>query len=214
VDPVTGGEASDQLRHRLLAMAEADERLRGELLRDGSLFEGYNPRMAELHGRNGRELEAIVDLVGWPGRALAGEDGAEAAWRVLQHAIGCPELQRRCLPLLREAAARGEVPPAYPAWLEDRIAFAERRSQRYGTQFDWDSEGRMSPWTIADPDGVDARRAAVGLPPLAEQQCRIRDTVAREGERPPGDYATRQREMRAWAERSGWIGSTGRHRSR
>lgn len=186
-------------------MAEADERLREELLRDRSLFEGYNPRMAELHARHGRELAAIVEQVGWPLRALVGEDGAEAAWRVLQHAIGSPALQRGCLPLLRQAAARGEVPAAYPAWLEDRIAFSERRPQRYGTQFDWDRDGRMSAWPIDDPEGVDERRAAVGLPPVAEQQQRIREVVVLERERPPAAYARRQREIREWAGRAGWL---------
>lgn len=186
-------------------MAEADARLRDELVRDGALFEGYNSRMAELHARHARELAAMVAEVGWPGRALVGEDAAEAAWRVLQHAIGSPAVQRGCLPVLRESAERGDVPAAYPAWLEDRIAFSERRPQRYGTQFDWDRDGRMSAWPIEDPDGLPARRASVGLPPLEEQQERLRAMVARECERPPTDYDRRQREIREWAEKAGWI---------
>ena len=196
---------NEGVRGRLLAMAAADDRLRRELVRDGTLFDGYNPRMAELHDRNAAELAGIIDEFGWPGRALAGEDGAAAAWRVLQHAIGSPRLQRACLPLLREAAAGGDVPAAYPAWLEDRIAFSERRPQRYGTQFDWDAEGLMSPWPIADPDGVHRRRAEVGLPPIEEQQQRIRSLVAEECETPPPDYASRQQATREWAERVGWI---------
>jgi hypothetical protein len=193
------------LRERLLAMAAADERLRTELVRDGTLFEGYNPRMAELHDRNGAELAAIIAEVGWPGCRIAGEDGAAAAWRVLQHAIGTPALQRSCLPLLRKAAADGDVAAAYPAWLEDRIAFFERRPQQYGTQFDWDADGQMSPWPIADPEGVHRFRAAVGLPSLAEQQQQIRAVVTAQCEKPPGDYESRQREIRAWAEQVGWI---------
>jgi hypothetical protein len=189
----------------LIAMAAQDAALREELVRDGSLFEGYNARMAELHARNAAELATIVQAVGWPGRTLVGEDGAEAAWRVLQHGIGSPAVQRVCLPLLREAAARGAVPPAYPVWLEDRIAFSERRPQRYGTQFDWDRDGRMSPWLIEDVAGVDKRRAAVGLPPLEEQQQRVREMVARECERPPADYERRQRDIRGWAEQVGWL---------
>ncbi len=78
-------ETSDGLSERLIAMAEEDARLRDELLRDGSLFEGYNPRMAGLHARNAGALSAIVEEVGWPGRTLAGEKGAAAAWRMLQH---------------------------------------------------------------------------------------------------------------------------------
>jgi hypothetical protein len=195
----------EELRRRLIAMADADAELRAELVRDGSLFEGYNARMAALHARNADELATLVAEHGWPGRTLVGGEGAEAAWRVLQHAIGSPALQRACLPLLREAAARREVPAAYPAWLEDRIAFSERRPQRYGTQFDWDRDGRMSPWTIHEADGVDARRAAVGLPPLEEQQRRVRDMASREGEQPPTDYNRRQREIRDWARKAGWL---------
>ena len=91
--------SSVELRRRLIAMADADHRLREELVRDGSLFEGYNARMAELHARNAGELATIVQAVGWPGRTLIGEDGAEAAWRVLQHGIGSPPVQRAWLPL-------------------------------------------------------------------------------------------------------------------
>ena len=80
------------------------------------------------------------------------------------------------------------MPPAHPAWLEDRIAFSERRPQRYGTQFDWDRDGRMSPWLIDDVEGV-------------EQQERVREMVARECERPPADYERRQRDIRAWPSR-------------
>ncbi|HET8624943.1 MAG TPA: DUF6624 domain-containing protein [Gemmatimonadales bacterium] len=144
-----------------------------------------------------------------PGVHLAGEDGAEAAWRVLQHAIGSPALQRECLPLLEAAAARGDVPASYPALLADRIAFCERRPQRYGTQFDWDRDGHMSVWPIADPETVDQRRAVVGLPPLADAERQIREQAAREGEVRPADYEQRQREIDHWAGRVGWLATSG-----
>ena len=196
-------------RARLLALAAEDERVRRQLVHDGSLSDGYHPGMAEVHLRHAQELAAIVAEVGWPGRTLAGEDGAEAAWRVLQHAIGSPALQRECLPLLEAAAARGDVPASYPALLVDRIAFCERRPQRYGTQFDWDRDGRMSVWPIADPETVDQRRAIVGLPPLADAERQVREQAAREGEVPPSDYEQRQREMDHWAGRVGWLATSG-----
>jgi len=76
--------------------------------------------------------------------------------------------------------------------------------QRYGTQFDWDARGEMNPLPIEDPEGVDARRRAVGLPPLADKLREIRASVAREVERPPGDPARRRREVDAWARSVGW----------
>ena len=123
----------EELRRKLLAMAEEDQRVRAELAATGELFQGYAPRMAEVHARNARQLESVIAEHGWPGKSLVGDDGAHAAWLVLQHAIGNPGLQRKCLPLLRDAAARGDMEPAHPAYLEDRINFFERRPQRYGT---------------------------------------------------------------------------------
>ena len=112
------------------------------------------------------------------------------------------DVQRGCLPILREAAARGDATAAQVAYLEDRIAFFERRPQRYGTQFDWDAQGMLSPWPIEDPDGVDARREAVGLPPLADRIAQARRSA--QGSVPP-DYARRQAEMLAWSRSVGWI---------
>lgn len=195
---------NDELRERLLAMAAEDERVRAELAADGSLFQGYHPRMAEVHRRNAAELVGIIAEHGWPGKGLVGEEGAHAAWLILQHAIGDPPLQRRGLELLREAEGRGEVSAWQAALLEDRVRFFEGRPQRYGTQFDWDEEGRLSPLPVEDPAGVDERRAEVGLPPLAEDVRRKRAGVAQGSETPPRDWARRQREMEAWARSVGW----------
>ncbi len=84
--------------------------------------------------------------------------------------------------------------------LEDRIRILEGGKQRYGTAFDWDDNGAMSPQPIEDPDGVDARRAAVGLPPLAETTARHR---AGDSPRPP-DLAQRRRDYEAWLKKVGW----------
>jgi hypothetical protein len=116
----------------------------------------------------------------------------------LKHAIGQPQLQRRMLPLVHEAVAAGEVPGWHAATLEDGIAFYEGRPQRYGTMWDWDECGELRPWRIEDPDGVDRRRAAVGLPPLESQG------LAAAGESPPGDPRLRLREADEWARSVGW----------
>src|SRR3954469_8236192 len=100
------------LRAELLAMAAEDQRVRAELLREGVLFDGYHPRMAEVHTRNGDRLMEIMSTIGWPGRSLVGAAGAGAAWLVLQHSIGCPGVMRRGLALLQAAAVAGEAEPA------------------------------------------------------------------------------------------------------
>jgi hypothetical protein len=192
------------LRDELVAMAEEDQRVRAELAADGSLFDGYHPTMQAVHDKNAARLSEVVEQHGWPGRTLVGEDGARAAWLILQHAIGHPALQQRGLVLLQEAVARGEAPATEAAMLEDRIRFFEGRAQKYGTQFDWDENGELNPLPIEDEASVDERRRSVGLGPLAEDVRRRREDMARHQERPPRDWAQRQREFEGWARRVGW----------
>ncbi|HYD19193.1 MAG TPA: DUF6624 domain-containing protein, partial [Patescibacteria group bacterium] len=125
----------DDIAQRLKAMADADLRKREELVAAGVLFDGYHPEMEAVHIRNAKELELIIDAVGWPHEGIAGAEGAEAAWLIAQHAISLPAFQRRVLALLKANAS--DVPPAQIAMLEDRIRRFEGRPQLYGTQFDW-----------------------------------------------------------------------------
>jgi len=196
--------ADAALRGVLLAMAAEDEAVRAELAADGSLFDGYHPRMRAVHDRNAARLGTILDERGWPGRSLVGEDGAEAAWRAAQHAIAQPALMRRALALLWDAVARDEAPARQAAMMEDRVRTFEGRPQRYGTQFDWDEGGQMSPLPIEDEAGVEERRRAVGLEPLAGLVPRVRADVAASPEHRPGDPAARRAETEAWARSVGW----------
>ena len=127
-----------------------------------------------------------------------GDEAAEAAWLIAQHAIGLPAFQRACL----EAVKASDAPAWQAAYLEDRIRVLEGRPQLYGTQFDWDADGRMSPQPIEDPTGVDERRAAVGLPSLAEAFEKQRRATT--GEPVPADPEARRGEMEAWARSVGW----------
>lgn len=191
------------LRQELLAMAEEDLRLRAELARTGALYQGYHPAMRAVHDRHAGRLAEILADHGWPGASRVGEDGAAAAWLVAQHAIAQPGFQRQVLVALRAGARSEEVPAWQPAMLEDRIRTMEGRPQRYGTQFDWDETGQLSPLPIEDRPGVDARRRSVGLRPIAEEIRRQR-AAAGSTERPPGDWEARRQEREAWLREVGW----------
>ncbi len=80
--------------------------------------------MEDLRKRNAARLAALIDANGWPGRSRVGEDGARAAWLILQHAIGNPPLMRRGWTLLRGGANEGEVSP-----LEDPAGVDARRRE-------------------------------------------------------------------------------------
>jgi hypothetical protein len=192
------------IRRELLAMAGEDLRVRAELAADGSLFQGYHPRMQALHDGHAARLTTIMTRYGWPGEPQVGQDGAEAAWLIVQHAIAHPALQRRALTALLAAAARGEVPAAQAAMLEDRIRTFEGRPQLYGTQFDWDAAGELSPLPIEDLADLESRRRAVGLGPLEEEIQARRQAMAQSVERPPADWAARRREIETWLREVGW----------
>ncbi len=195
---------NETLRDELLEMVRRDEVVRAELAASGELFGGYEPRMARVHERNATRLGRIMESVGWPGTDLVGREGAEAAWIVLQHAIGEPDLLRQALPLLQAAAREGRASPRHAAMLEDRIRFFEGRRQRYGTQFDWDAEGSLSPGDVEDPERLEDRRLAIGLPPLAEQMEQARSRASAEGDRPPTDHEAYARARDEWAASVGW----------
>ncbi len=190
----------DELAAELCALIADDDATRARLAADGSLFRGYHPEMAAVHHANAARLRAIIATHGWPGRSLVGDEAAAAAWRIVQHAIGLPAFQRAMLPVLTAAAAAGDVDPAQVAMLDDRIRVFEGRPQRYGTQYDWDEDGAaLVPMVgVEAPDGVDARRAAVGLPPMVWRRAPAAD------EAPPPDRAARQLEAARWMREVGW----------
>ena len=194
----------DNLRQLLISLAQRDLETRERLAADGSLFDGYNAEMQAVHEENAAVLAEIIQERGWPTSAVVGEDGAEAAWLIVQHAIGLPTFQRECLRLLEKAAAIGEIPAWQPAYLIDRMLIFEGKPQVYGTSHDWDEDGIMSPRPIADPASVDERRAAVGLPSLDEETSRLRLQAKNENHSKPASYAERQRSMEDWAKSVGW----------
>jgi hypothetical protein len=197
--------SNEGLRRELIEMRDEDKRVRDELAKDGSLFEGYHLQMEAVHKRNAARLAEIIEQHGWPTISLVGEDGEEAAWLIAQHDIGEPHFQRRALVLIREAIEKDEAPRWQIAYLEDRIRSLEGRPQLYGSQFDWDENGLMSPYTpIEDEENVDERRASVGLNPLVQVIAEHRALASQSNEPRPVDVVRRRKAMDEWARSVGW----------
>ena len=115
-------------------------------------------------------MKGIIAAKGWPGKKLVGGDGAKAAWLLVQHADLDLAFQKECLALLEKAVAAGDADAIEHAYLHDRVAVAEKRPQRFGTQFN----GEQQPQPIEDEANVDARRKAIGLPSMDEYRKQMR----------------------------------------
>lgn len=192
------------LAEELERLAARDLAVRQRLIDEGKLFGHYHPEMRAVHRRNGDRLTEILDDIGaWPGHRLVGRGGSEAALLIAQHDIANPSLMRRSLDLYVAAVSQRGADPDGVAYLEDRIRAFEGRLQRYGTQLGWDDDGEFGPWPPVEfLDGVDERRAKLGLLPLVEVLS------ARESERPiqrPVDEVLDERRRgEEFARAAGW----------
>ena len=115
-------------------------------------------------------MHEIVAKYGWPGKSLVGEDGANAAWLLVQHADKDLSFQKDVLAKMEPMVKTQEVSAIDFGYLWDRVAVAEHRPQRYGTQFD----EKQEPRPIEDEAHVDERRASIGLPSMAEYREQMR----------------------------------------
>ena len=157
-------QTNKALQSELLKMGEEDQKGRASL-HEAKLppeeLKAFWEKQGEIDRRNMKRLEEIIEGHGWPGKSLVGEEAAMYAFLILQHAE--PEVLAKYFPLLKEAAAKGEANPQHAAMMEDRNLMQQGKKQIYGTQI---FNNELYP--IEDEENVDARRAAVGLPPLAE----------------------------------------------
>jgi hypothetical protein len=170
-------QVNQSLRSELLKMESDDQKYRDEVakVRATSLtadekqkrVSALMEKQARLDKRNLKRLVQIIDKYGWPGRSLVGKAASLTAFLIIQHAE--LEDQKKYFPMLKEAVRRGEANQDYAALLEDRILMREGKKQIYGSQLHFNEiTKQLELWPIEDEENVDARRASVGLEPLAE----------------------------------------------
>ena len=163
-----GPEASD--RQRLEALLALDQRplmiashpdLSGLSEADRHEVQGVmNAEVTRLSAENVQALLAMVPAEGWFSSKTYGQEAATGAFLIIQHSN--MDLQKRFLPTIEAMSERGEALKSEYALMYDRIAVAEGRLQRYGTQMQC-VNGQMQPFPTEDPDQIEARRAPMGF---------------------------------------------------
>ena len=193
------------IANELITLKEADLALRTQLLKAGTLQDGYDSKMEALHIAHAKQLTTILDSIGYPIEAKVGKEASEAACLVIQHAISLPDFMRRCQTLLEKAVAKENASPILLVYLTDRIAVLEGKPQQYGTQFDWDKNGVLQANPFDDLDAVNKRRKSIGLNTLKEQLAVMRQRAKDENQLPPKDFLKKEKAFQEWRKRAGWI---------
>jgi len=157
---------NDQLHDELMARMEKEQNLRGALIDNPDDIQ-LLMRMAEADAQNTMWLDEVIQQQGWPTKSLVGEDGAQAAFLIVQHSPA-PQFQKKCLDLLERAVKQNEADIINLVYLTDRIRTFEGKPQVYGTQGQTNADGLIIPFPIEDEEHVDERRKAIGLEPIAE----------------------------------------------
>ena len=137
--------------------------------RDSEEYQAFMKKWEERDAECLQKIEGIIAVYGYPGKSLVGSEYASSAWLVIQHAP--LEKQEYYLPMITEAAEKGEMPKSNWALLVDRIRMRHEEPQLYGSQVMCDPDCHF--YKIEDEANVNQRRREVGLGPLEEYAKRF-----------------------------------------
>ena len=113
------------------------------------------------------KVKKIINEFGWLGEDIVGKQGNSTLFLVIQHSN--LETQLVYLPIMKDAAIKGNAERSSLALLEDRVALGLGEKQIYGSQLEMDFETKkyiVSP--MINPENVNKRRSEVGLGTIEE----------------------------------------------
>ena len=165
---------ADDIGQQMHGMLVRDQDVRREMEKyvlGSQEWKALAQKMSQIDSENMAKLEEIIADHGWPSTRQFGHQSSKAAFLILQHAT--IEHQKKYLPLVRKAVLDEELSKSSLALLEDRILMREGKDQIYGSQLTQMEGGLLTVWPIENESEVDARRAEVGLEPLAKYLARF-----------------------------------------
>lgn len=127
----------------------------------------YSLRYGTVDCPNTAWLRKQLAEIDWFDIPRFGAEADNAAWLLAQHADRTPDFQREVLTRL-QALPPEKTSQKNLAYLWDRVAGADGRPQRFGTQGACQADGSWVPNEVEDAAHLDERRAALGLEPIAE----------------------------------------------
>lgn len=161
----------DSVKKLLSDMVAADQSMR-------SRINISNPSSTDLQAMQEADrlhidqLQAILAIHDWVTISAFGAKADHDAWLLVQHADHDLAFQKSVLDRLEKLYQIHETSASNYAYLYDRVAIAENRLQRYGTQGTIE-HGAWRLNDVEDPSLLDSRRKDVGLPPYQEYLAKI-----------------------------------------
>lgn len=156
------------LRAELLAMGEEDQAVRAGLGPETVQDTAFLRRLMRTDSVLSIRLREIIATSGWPDADRVGAEAVDAAFLIVQHSP-FHDFLVEVLPLVERDVRAGVLDAQAYALMFDRIRVHDGRPQRYGTQYAV-VDGTMVRHPVEDPDQLDARRAELGLIPIADYE--------------------------------------------
>ena len=116
---------------------------------------------------NQKRTKEILDEYGFVGYDLAGKDGSNNFWLIVQHSDHNPEFQNEVLEKMKIEVDNGNATPSKYGLLVDRVKLNTGQAQVYGTQVRYNmNTAQAYPKKLADSVSVNKRRKSIGLEPI------------------------------------------------
>ncbi|WP_222431603.1 energy transducer TonB [Mucilaginibacter achroorhodeus] len=164
-------QTNKKLAVEIAAIGKADQQYRvaaiAEAKKHGTGSEQDKALMAKQSAADVANLAKVARIItdyGYPGKTLVGQNLSDVAFNVIQH--NDLEAQEKYLPVIIEAADKGELSPSLIPLMVDRVRITQNQPQVYGTQLHESKKGIFQLYPIGDEAFVNDRRKKAGLSSL------------------------------------------------
>jgi len=164
-------EFNEDLANELKKMAEIDQIAayipQGEYKKLSQ--EQWNSFKDSVFTTHQKKLKQIFDTYGFVGFDLAGEEGSDNFWLMVQHSDHNPDFQKEVLNSMQIQVDKNNATPSNYGLLADRVRINTGEKQLFGTQVTYNMEtGQAYSKILEDSLNVNDRRKSIGLEPLEE----------------------------------------------
>jgi len=129
----------------------------------------WNSFKDSVYNTHQKRAEQIFNEFGFVGYDLAGKEGSDNFWVLVQHSDHNPEFQKKVLKKMKIQVDKGNATAEFYGYLIDRVNINIGKEQVYGTQFEYNEYGQAFPKNMPDTTGVNTRRISLGLTPMIER---------------------------------------------